>query len=209
MELDRELAPLLRERFAGRETVRVVEADILAVDLAELVGASAGPVHVVGNLPYYITSDILLKLSRTVRERPGLLATAVVMMQREVAERVAARPGTREFGLLSATAQMHAAVELLFTLGPGSFSPPPEVDSTVLRLRFRPRFAELEVEPAAFDRFLHACFAQKRKTLSRNLREAGYPPERIAAAWPEGLDGMVRAEACSLEQLAAVFRGLA
>ena len=210
VELDRELAPLLRERFAERETVRVVEADILAVDFAELLADCVpGPVHVVGNLPYYITSDILLQLFRTVREVPGLLTSAVVMMQREVAERVAARPGTRDFGLLSATAQMHAAVEPLFTLRPESFSPPPEVDSTVVRMRFAPRFADLRVEPAAFDRFLHACFAQKRKTLSRNLREAGYPLERITAAWPEGLDPMVRAEATTLEQLAAVFRGLA
>lgn len=210
VELDRVLAPALRERFASHTNVTIVEADILSVDLPILLGAgpSSGPVHVVGNLPYYITSDILLHLFRTAREAPGLLTSAVMMMQREVADRVTASPGTRDFGLLSATAQMHASAHRLFTLGPGSFSPPPEVDSSVVRLRFGPRFAELGVNPATFDRFLHACFAQKRKTLSRNLREAGYPPERIAAAWPEGLDPLARGEATTLEQLAALFRSL-
>ncbi len=168
----------------------------------------AMPVHLVGNLPYYITSDILLHLFRTTRAAPGVFSSAVLMMQREVAERVASPPGRREFGLLSATAQMHAQAEMLFTLGPESFSPPPEVESTVLRLRFHSRFAELGVQPAAFDRFLHQAFAQKRKTLAKNLRQAGFTTEELARAWPESLDAMVRAEASSLEDLAALHRGI-
>lgn len=165
-------------------------------------------VHIIGNLPYYITSDILLYLFRTARLAPGLLSSAVLMMQREVAERIASPPGRRDFGLLSATAQMHASPDLLFTLGPESFSPPPEVESSVVRLRFHPRFAELQVDPTAFDRFLHQAFAQKRKTLAKNLRSAGIPSAAVAAAWPPSLDPQVRAEATSLEDLASLHRAL-
>ncbi len=166
------------------------------------------PARIVGNLPYYITSDILLLLFRASLAAPGVFGSAVVMMQREVAERVAATPGGREFGLLSATAQMHAAAEVLFTLGPESFSPPPAVDSSVVRLRFCSRFAELGVQPAALDRFLHQAFAQKRKTLAKNLRQAGFTSEQLMRAWPAGLEAQVRAEATSLEDLAALHRGL-
>ncbi len=213
IELDRELAPALREHFQHHANVEIIHADFLSVDLATLLGSPnpdppAAPVHIVGNLPYGITSDILLHLFRTARAHPALLSSAVLMVQREVADRVAASPGTRDFGLLSATAQMHAIVHSLFTLGPDSFSPPPEVDSTVLRLRFHLRFAELGVDPVAFDRFLHACFAQKRKTLSRNLREAGTTPETIAAVWPQNLNPLIRAEAATLHQLAALHRHL-
>ncbi len=112
----------------------------------------------------------------------GLISRAVVMMQREVADRVSASPGVRDYGLLSATAQMNAQVERLFTLPPSAFSPPPEVYSTVLRLHFAPRFTELGVDPEGFDRFLKQCFAQKRKTLENNLRAAGYPSPKLAAA---------------------------
>jgi 16S rRNA A1518/A1519 N6-dimethyltransferase RsmA/KsgA/DIM1 with predicted DNA glycosylase/AP lyase activity len=84
-------------------------------------------------------------------------------MQREVADRVSAAPGVRDYGLLSATAQMNAQVDHLFTLPPSAFSPPPEVYSTVLRLEFAPRFVELSVDPSGFDTFLHQCFAQKRR----------------------------------------------
>ncbi len=165
-------------------------------------------IHIIGNLPYYITSDILLHLFRASLAAPGLLSSAVLMMQREVAERVASPPGRRDFGLLSATTQMHAIPEILFTLGPDSFSPPPEVDSTVLRLRFHPRFAELGVHPAPFDRFLHQAFAQKRKTLAKNLRHAGFTPTLLERAWPPHLNPQIRAEATSLEDLAGLHRSL-
>ncbi len=228
VELDRALVPELRFRFRNHANVAIVEADVLTVDLPALVregvGAEAAaaedsegvsategseaPAYVVGNLPYYITSDILLQLFRASRAAPGVIVAAVLMMQREVAERVASAPGRREFGLLSATAQMHARAEILFTLGPESFAPPPEVDSSVLRLRFEPRFAELGVQPVAFDRFLHEAFAQKRKTLAKNLRQAGVAAETLARAWPAGLKAQVRAEASSLEELAALHRGI-
>ena len=203
IELDRALAAELTFRFRNQPHVQILNADVLVTDLPALIppGETA---DVIGNLPYYITSDILLKLFANAAH----LHRAVLMMQREVAERVAATPGTRDFGLLSATAQMNAEVELLFTLPPDSFSPPPDVFSTVIRLHVAPRFTELDVDPVAFDAFLRICFAQKRKTLHNNLRAAGLAPERLADLWPATIPRDARAEALNLELLAALFRNL-
>lgn len=212
IELDDVLVRELRFRYRDQPQVRVVHRDVLRVDFGELLGgadsggADGVGADVVGNLPYYITSDILLHLFGAARA--GLLRRAVLMMQREVAERVAATPGVREYGLLSVTAQMHGAVETLFTLPPAAFSPPPEVYSTVLRMEFRPRFAELGVDWEGFDRFLKWSFAQKRKTLNNNLRHAGFSAERLRAAWPQELGEQARAEAMSVEDLARFYRSL-
>lgn len=205
VELDRSLAPELRFKFRNHPNVEIVEADILKTDISALVPAGEKAL-IVGNLPYYITSDILFHLCRY----ENAIELAVVMMQREVAERVAAVPGHREFGLLSATVQMHAQVANVFTLPPEAFSPPPEVYSTVLRMRFQSRFAELGIRDAvAFDRFLKACFQQKRKTLGNNLRAAGYDADTIAAACTSSeVSAATRAEAMSLTDFAAMFGAL-
>jgi 16S rRNA (adenine1518-N6/adenine1519-N6)-dimethyltransferase len=212
IELDRALAAELRFRFRAQPHVEIVEADILKVDFASLIPAGE-TAQVVGNLPYYISSEILLRLFASSRgdgqpDRAGLLTRAVLMMQREVAERVAAAPGVRDYGLLSATAQMNARVETLFTLPPEAFSPPPDVYSTVLRLEFAPRFVELGVDTAGFDTFLRASFAQKRKTLANNLRAAGYAAEELHAAWPAAIPPLARAESLALEPMAELYRAL-
>jgi 16S rRNA (adenine1518-N6/adenine1519-N6)-dimethyltransferase len=210
IELDDALVRELEFRYRGKPQVRVVHADVLRVDFGELLsgtsGAEAVGADVVGNLPYYITSDILLHLFAAARK--GLLRRAVLMMQREVAERLGARPRVRDYGLLSVTAQMHGHVETLFTLPPSAFSPPPDVYSTVLRMEFAPRFEELGVDFEGLNRFLKQSFAQKRKTLSNNLRHAGFTPEQLRGAWPGGVGEQARAEAMSVEELAAVYRGL-
>jgi 16S rRNA (adenine1518-N6/adenine1519-N6)-dimethyltransferase len=205
IELDNSLAAALRFQFRGRPQVEIVEADVLKVDFETLVpqGETA---DVIGNLPYYITSQILLRLFATGSR--SALARAVVMMQREVADRVAAGPGVRDYGLLSATAQINARVETLFSLPPTAFSPPPDVISTVLRLEFAPRFSELGVAPEGFDAFLRACFAQKRKTLANNLRAAGYSPVALQAAWPAEIPPQARAESLALEPMARLHRSL-
>lgn len=205
VEFDPALAKELTFRFRDDPQVTVHHADILRFDLAQVKDAS-GPLDVIGNLPYYITSDILLHLFTAART--GLLARAVVMMQREVAERIAATPGSSEYGALSAFTQLHAHVSNLFTLPPGAFSPPPDVYSTVLRLDFAPRFADLQVDPQGFNAFLRSTFAQKRKTLANNLRNAGFDAGMLARAWPQSLPAQVRAEAVSLEQMAALYRAL-
>jgi 16S rRNA (adenine1518-N6/adenine1519-N6)-dimethyltransferase len=205
LELDPALAAELRFRFRDSPQVEIVEVDVLKADLAGLI-PEGETVDVIGNLPYYITSDILLKLFAAGAQ--GLLARAVLMMQREVAERVAAAPGVRDYGLLSATAQMNGRVDELFTLPPEAFSPPPEVYSTVIRMQFAPRFAELGVDAAEFDGFLHQCFAQKRKTLQNNLKAAGYDGAMLSAAWPASIPALARAEALGLEPMAELYRAL-
>jgi 16S rRNA (adenine1518-N6/adenine1519-N6)-dimethyltransferase len=205
IELDRSLAAELRFRFREQQTVEIVESDVLATDIASIIGPDTRA-SVVGNLPYYITSDILLRLFAAARQ--GLVTRAVLMMQREVADRVAAAPGVRDYGLLSATAQMHARIEPLFTLPPSAFSPPPEVYSTVIRLEFAPRFDELGVDPAGFDRFLHVSFAQKRKTLANNLRAAGYTPDLLQDAWPVEIPRQARAESILLDSMATLYRAI-
>ncbi len=209
IELDRALVPELRFRFRNHPNVEIIEADVLKTDLTALVAANAPAgekAFAVGNLPYYITSDILFHLCA----HSAALEVAVVMMQREVADRVAAEPGNRDFGLLSATVQMYANVANLFTLPPAAFDPPPDVHSTVLRMAFASRFAELGIHDAVgFDRFLKGCFQQKRKTLSNNLRAVGYTPEQIAAACSAaGVQSSVRAEALPLDRFAALFLAL-
>lgn len=205
LELDRSLAAELTFKFRDQPNVEIVVGDVLDADFAALIG-SDGQADVVGNLPYYIISDILLKLFAAARD--GLLRRAVLMMQREVADRISASPGVREYGLLSATAQMNASVDNLFTLPPEAFSPPPDVYSTVLRLHFAPRFEELGVDAVGFDRFLKQAFAQKRKTLQNNLRVAGFEAEQISSCWPVGLPAQVRAESVELEEMAVIYRKL-
>jgi 16S rRNA (adenine1518-N6/adenine1519-N6)-dimethyltransferase len=201
IELDRELASRLRTTFPA---IEVVEADILTVNL-DAFRKDAGKLRVVGNLPYYITSGILLHLF----EYSGSVATAVVMMQREVADRVIAKPGSRDYGLLSATAQLYARIERILTLSPSAFMPPPEVHSTVLRLTMRPRLAELGVEASTFLPFLRQSFAQKRKTLGKNLRAAGFSVVGIADSLAKlSISATARAEEIDLEQMAALWRSL-
>lgn len=204
VELDAELAPRLRDEFPP-DRVTIIQQDVLDFDFGTQAEAAGHPLAVVGNLPYYITSPILLKLAANA----AAINRAVLMMQREVADRVVAAPGSRDYGVLSVTAQLYGPVERLLTLPPGAFSPPPEVHSSVIRWRFAPRFAELNVEEREFVAFLRQAFAQKRKTLANNLRSAGYQTADIAAALSAASAALqVRAEALSLESLAAVWNSL-
>jgi 16S rRNA (adenine1518-N6/adenine1519-N6)-dimethyltransferase len=204
VELDGELASGLRERFKAAR-VTVVEQDVLRFDFAAAAAQFGERLRVAGNLPYAITSPIVLKLAAS----HAALDLAVLMVQREVAERMTATPGTRDYGLLSVTMQMYGPVEQLFTLPPSAFSPPPKVHSTVFRWRFAPRFAELGVEEASFLRFVRQIFAQKRKTLMNNLRAAGVATDAATAALAAaGIDQRMRAEAVPVEGLALLWRRL-
>jgi 16S rRNA (adenine1518-N6/adenine1519-N6)-dimethyltransferase len=204
IEFDPSLAKELAFKFRDNPRVTIHHADVLQFDLASI--ATEDTLDIIGNLPYYITSDILLYLYTFARA--NLLRRAVLMMQREVADRIAATPGITDYGALSAFTQLHAHAENLFTLPPSAFSPPPDVYSTVVRLDFAPRFAELRVDPDGFNRFLRAGFAQKRKTLANNLRSGGYNAADILRAWPHNLPAQIRAEAVSLESMAELYRSL-
>ena len=202
VELDRALAAQLRAQFPG---IEILEADILTVDLSALRKGEE-KLRIVGNLPYYITSPILSHLF----EHHATFETAVVMMQREVADRVAASPGSRDYGVLSATAQLYARIERVLDLPPSAFMPPPEVHSTVLRLTMRPRFAELGIEPEGFLAFVRQCFAQKRKTMAKNLRAARFDKTAIAQALDKSeISATARAEKIDLDRMAALWKNLA
>jgi len=204
IEVDRQLAAELRQNVSA-ERVSVVEQDVLQFDFAAAAQHAGMRLRVAGNLPYYITSPILLHLAAS----HTALDTAVLMVQREVAERVTAQPGSRDYGVLSVTAQAYGTAEPLFTLPPAAFSPSPDVYSTVFRWRFAPRFAALGVEESVFLRLARVSFAQKRKTLANNLRAAGIADQAAAAAMAAaGIDRLARAETLSLETLAALCRHL-
>jgi 16S rRNA (adenine1518-N6/adenine1519-N6)-dimethyltransferase len=205
VEYDRELAAALRSQFPP-ERVTVIEQDVLEFDFATAAAQAGAKLHVAGNLPYYITSPILRKLAAS----HSAIGTAVLMVQREVGDRVTASPGSRDFGLLSVLVQAHGPVEPLFTLPPGAFSPPPQVHSTVFRWRFASRFEELGVEESSFLRFVGQAFAQKRKTVANNLRAAGVAPAVAQHALAQaGIDAKARAESLSIELLSGLWRTLA
>jgi 16S rRNA (adenine1518-N6/adenine1519-N6)-dimethyltransferase len=219
VELDRVLAAQLRLRFGMFPNVEIIEADILSIDFDSLFGPKPGlrrpgmefkpaPAKVIGNLPYYITSDILLRLF----EYSKYFETLVILVQREVADRIAAEPGGRDYGLLSATTQLYARVEKLFTLPPDAFSPPPRVHSTVLRLTMAPRQQELGLtadgHADGFIDFLKLSFGQKRKTLWNNLKST-YEESRLRAAMAKArVKPAARAETLNLEESAALYRAL-
>jgi 16S rRNA (adenine1518-N6/adenine1519-N6)-dimethyltransferase len=215
VETDRVLAAQLRMNFSLVPNLEVIEGDILSVDLDSLLGPKPGSrrpgldvvpekIHALGNLPYFITSDILLRLF----EYRKYFQTIVLMVQKEVADRLAAAPGGKEYGLLSATAQLYSNVEKLFAVPPGAFSPPPKVYSAVVRLTMVPTVEKLGVGEHEFIRFLKLSFAQKRKTLWNNLK-VRYAAEDLTRAMQKAkVKPAARAEALSLEDSARLHRAL-
>jgi 16S rRNA (adenine1518-N6/adenine1519-N6)-dimethyltransferase len=195
IEIDAWLVDHLRREFAGEPRLEVVQGDVLAADLGQW-----GPAAVAGNLPYYITSPILEK---TVEAR-GAIRRAVYLVQKEVAERVAAGPGSRDYGYLTVAVRLFFDAELLFEVKRGAFHPPPKVDSAVLRLTPTARAAALGIaDTAHFLRFAGRCFRQKRKTVRNNL--AGEFPRELLDAMPEAA---ARAEQLNIESLAELYRRL-
>jgi 16S rRNA (adenine1518-N6/adenine1519-N6)-dimethyltransferase len=215
IEKDRVLAAQLRMHFSHAPNVEVIEGDILAIDFDSLLGPKPGStrpgmellpekVRVLGNLPYFITSDILLRLF----EYRKYFELLVLMVQKEVADRLSAKPGHKEYGLLSATAQLYTKVEKLFTLPPSAFSPPPKVHSTVVRMEPSQRLEKLQVDEKGFIDLLKLSFAQKRKTLWNNLK-LRYPTDELERALASAkVKPSTRAETLSLETSAHIFREL-
>jgi 16S rRNA (adenine1518-N6/adenine1519-N6)-dimethyltransferase len=215
VELDRVLAAQLRMNFALAPNIEIIEADILTVDFNTLFGPKPGStrpglnhelerVQVVGNIPYFITSDILLRLFKERRYFEHI----VFMLQREVADRLAVPPGKSDYGLLSATTQLYAKVEKLFSLPPAAFSPPPKVHSTVVRLTIAPQLENLHVPEAGFLDFLKRSFGQKRKTLWNNLKSDYQANVLRTAMEKSGVKPTLRAETLSLAKTAALYRAL-
>ena len=207
IEVDRDLAAALEGRAISGLTV--LQADVLNLDLAAAIGGWQGAplgadhaVRVVGNLPYNISSPILFRLLDLANTTHGLV-DATLMLQREVADRLVARPGTREYGVLSILTALRADVVRLLALPPGAFRPPPKVSSAVVRLSFRPSPVSVADE-ALLTRMVRTIFTQRRKTLSNALKPFAaamglLPGEALAEA---GLDGQRRPETLHLVELA-------
>jgi 16S rRNA (adenine1518-N6/adenine1519-N6)-dimethyltransferase len=200
IEYDRALAALLRVRFADVPSVSVIEADVLTVDLG---AAAGGPYSLVGNVPYYITTPILFHALQAPRP-----ARAVYLVQREVAARIAAAPGSEEYGALSVNVQAVAHAKLLFRVAPGSFQPPPKVESAVVRIEPRPDPVVSSSEETSFRRFVQDAFGMRRKQMRRVLREilsidADAADAMLSAA---SIDPTTRPETLSPEDFAHLLR---
>ncbi len=211
VELDRELVPVLLERFGGRDEFKLIEADALRVDFCEAV-APARSARVVANLPYNISTAIMQRLV----EQRACVPEMVLMLQREVVERITAPPGSAERGYLTVLVEAFCSAEALFDVPPGAFRPVPKVWSTVARLRARAAGVE-KVDERLFQRLAGAAFAQKRKTILNNLRTA---PEDLRARFEErggaaslleaaGVDARKRAEALTLAEWLRLTKTLA
>lgn len=192
IEMDPALATHLRERWPDEPRFQLYDGNALNIDWTQW-----GPGVLAGNLPYYVATAIISKYLTN----PGELTQAVFLIQKEVAERITATPGTREFGYLSVECQYLAKAEYLFSVPPGAFRPPPKVDSAVIRLTPRPE--ALCAETKDFLDFASACFRHKRKTLRNNLAER-YPKEKL-----EGVAALShRAEQLSVAELLELFASL-
>jgi 16S rRNA (adenine1518-N6/adenine1519-N6)-dimethyltransferase len=221
VERDRDMAEVLRGELG--DAVALVEADAARLDYGEIArrfaaGAPATPaastststspvskIAVVGNLPYHLTSPILFSLL----DQAERIARDVLLVQREVAERLAAEPGTRDWGILSVLLQREADVSVERIVPPGAFLPPPRVESAVVCARFRPP-ADPVRDPARFRRLVKAGFAQRRKTLGNALRAARIaPPEALASALARaGVDPGRRGETLTVSEWSALERAL-
>lgn len=208
IELDKRLLPVLDETLADCDNVKILNADVMKLDLRRMIEEEfpGGEVAVCANLPYYITSPVIMRL---LEER--LPVTSItVMVQKEAAERLCAHPGERACGAVSAAVWYYAEPEILFQVSRGSFMPAPNVDSAVIRLCIR-RTPPVEVadEPFFF-RVVRAAFAQRRKTAVNSIANTlGRSKQAVAAAFDAaGVPQNARAEALTLEGFAALTAGL-
>jgi 16S rRNA (adenine1518-N6/adenine1519-N6)-dimethyltransferase len=214
IEYDRDLVPLLQEKFKAYANFTLIEADALAVDLCAAI-APATSARVVANLPYYISTAILQRLI----EQRACLSEMVLMLQREVVERVTAPPNSSERGFLSVLVEAYCEAEKLFDVAPTSFRPAPKVWSSIVRLRFREQSGASVRDESLFLKIISAGFAQRRKTIFNNLRHS---PAELRARLENsggvekvlesaGIEKQRRAESLTLEEwgeLAATMESL-
>ncbi len=203
VELDERLPPILRETLAEFDNVTVISGDAMKLDLSALLKEQMGdrPVAVCANLPYYITSPVIMRLL----ESRLPVESITVMVQKEAAERLCARPGTRACGAVTLAVQYYAEAERLFSVARGSFMPAPQVDSAVIRLTLR------KEQPLPSDRekrlfaLVRAAFNQRRKTLQNSLCGTGLSRDEVGALLARaGISPMLRAEQLTLEQFQAM-----
>lgn len=206
VELDRRLAPILAEEFRENSSVSIVEADILKVDLPALLqGFSENKWKVAANLPYNISSQVLIKFLET----PTLFSDLYLMLQKEVGDRLAAPPSTKEYGILTLFCRLHFDVTREFIVKPGSFHPVPKVDSAVLRFRALPAPRVDVGDERLFRRLVKAAFNQRRKTLWNCLKACEFAADEddLRKTLAEsGIDPGRRGETLTLDEFAVLSR---
>jgi 16S rRNA (adenine1518-N6/adenine1519-N6)-dimethyltransferase len=206
IEIDRDLAAALADEQIPN--VRVIPSDFLVVDLKQALMSEQRPIRVAGNLPYNVSSPILFTLLAAA-DSGCFFADATLMLQKEVADRLVASPGRKEYGALAIQVALNADVETLLTLPPGAFRPPPRVISAVVRLRFRPPAVDVG-DVRVFERIVRGIFLQRRKTLANALRPVadalGYPAVELLTR--ADVDGTLRPEALTLADIARLSRAV-
>lgn len=205
VEIDRDLIAALAPQLPPNATI--VSGDVLELDLHDVL-SSTGPIRVAGNLPYNISSPILFRVLELALQRP--VADATFMLQREVADRIVARPGTPEYGVLSVLTQWHTDVSRLLAIPSGAFRPPPEVRSALIRMRFRPSPLSLR-DPGLFERMVKSIFTQRRKTLANALAPfaAAIGVDGKAALSSASIDARRRPETLEVIEIARLADTLA
>ena len=208
VEIDRRLLPILAETLAEFSNITIVNADVMKTDLAALIAREFPGMEVVvcANLPYYITSPILMSLL----EQRLPIRSITVMVQKEAAQRICAQPGTRDSGAISAAVRYYSQPRVLFPVSRGSFLPAPEVDSAVIRLDLHPTPPVAVADEATLFRVIRGAFGQRRKTVLNTLSAALELPKEETRALLEqaGVPATARAEALTLEQFAAIAGGV-
>lgn len=205
VERDRDLVPILRAEMEGLD-VEVREANAATFDLAEVAAEAGRKIVVVGNLPYHLSTEILFH----VESQRAHLLRAAFLLQKEVTDRIASAPGGKTYGVLSALLQLHAEVDVPHDVPAGAFTPPPEVESAVVRLEFLERPRADPGDEAVYRKLVKAAFAQRRKTLG-NAVKAGKicDPAVLEAAFESArIDAGRRAETLSVEEFAALTRAV-
>ena len=209
IEVDKRLPPLLEETMADYDNFKLILNDVLKVDLKALLAEEFGgkPVAVCANLPYYITSPILMRLL----EEKLPIRNITVMVQKEAAQRLCAAPGTRDAGAISYAVAYYAEPKLLFSVQPGSFYPAPKVTSAVVRMDIRPTPAVQVEDEEGYFALVRAAFGQRRKTAANAIASGlGMPKDAVTAAIEAaGFDARIRPEALTLEDFAKIQNALA
>lgn len=199
VELDNRLIDILGKTLEGYDNVRVVHGDILKIDISREIMAEK--YKVVANLPYYITTPIIMGLL----EQRLPIERLVTMVQKEVAERMIAKPGGKDYGALSVAVQYYTQPEILFVVPPKAFIPAPAVESAIIRCIVRNEPPVDIKDEKRFFRVVKAAFAQRRKTLANNLKGAGIPADKVQLILETAnIDGSRRGETLSLDEFAAI-----
>jgi 16S rRNA (adenine1518-N6/adenine1519-N6)-dimethyltransferase len=203
LEIDPELYAYLKNRFGHQQNLHLLNEDILKYEGRELPEKG---VKVIANLPYYISTPILLHLLKNIRR----FSLILVMLQKEVAERITADPGSKKYGSLSIAVQYHTEAQIVIHVPRTAFHPVPDVDSAVVELKVREKPRVAVTDPEAFFRLVRAAFAQRRKTLRNSLIGSRiFPVERLDLAFERtGIVPSRRAETLSMEEFAQLARAL-